>query len=50
MQPTSTTGPPTSIAVVFEVWPDAARPSVYFDLAAALRPELDTIDGFISIE
>ena len=50
MQQTSTTGPPTMIAVIFEVWPDAAHPSAYFDLAAALRPELDTVDGFISIE
>ena len=38
------------VAVIFEVWPDAAHPSGHFDLAAALRPELDTIGGFISIE
>jgi heme-degrading monooxygenase HmoA len=36
------------IAVIFEVWPrDAQR---YLDIAAALRPLLDGIDGFLSIE
>jgi len=44
------TDPQTMIAVIFEVWPNATQPSGYFDLAAALRPELDTVDGFISIE
>jgi heme-degrading monooxygenase HmoA len=38
------------IAVIFEVWPGAERRDQYFDLAAALRPELERIDGFISIE
>jgi heme-degrading monooxygenase HmoA len=38
------------IAVIFELWPNAGQPSIYFDLAAQLRPELDSIDGFISIE
>lgn len=38
------------IAVIFELWPDADRKTEYFDLAAELRPELDKIDGFISIE
>ena len=38
------------IAVIFEVWPNQGQTSQYFDLAAALRPELDKIDGFISIE
>jgi heme-degrading monooxygenase HmoA len=38
------------IAVIFEVWPGAERRNEYFDLAAALRPELERIDGFISIE
>jgi heme-degrading monooxygenase HmoA len=38
------------IAVIFEVWPGAERRNQYFDLAAALRPELERIDGFISIE
>jgi heme-degrading monooxygenase HmoA len=38
------------IAVIFEVWPDPDHRTAYFDLAAALRPELEKIDGFISVE
>lgn len=38
------------IAVIFEVWPAEGRSHRYLDLAAALRPELDAIDGFISVE
>ena len=38
------------IAVIFEVWPAEERATEYFDLAAELRPLLETIDGFISIE
>jgi len=38
------------IAVIFEVWPAEGRRSEYLDLAAELRPLLDEIDGFISIE
>lgn len=38
------------IAVIFEVWPAEDKAHQYFDIAAALRPELNTIDGFISIE
>jgi heme-degrading monooxygenase HmoA len=38
------------IAVIFEVWPAAGRREQYLDLAAELRPLLDGIDGFISIE
>lgn len=38
------------IAVIFEVLPAAGRVQEYLDLAAALRPRLETIDGFISIE
>lgn len=37
-------------AVIFEVTPHPDRASEYFDLAAELRPELEHIDGFISIE
>lgn len=37
-------------AVIFEVEPAAGRQPEYLDLAAALRPELEKIDGFISIE
>ena len=38
------------IAVIFEVWPDPDHRSDYFDLAAALKPRLEKIDGFISVE
>src|SRR6185369_68763 len=38
------------IAVIFEVWPADDEKSHYLDLAAALRPELEKIDGFISVE
>ena len=38
------------IAVIFEVTPRPGRSDAYFDAAAALRPLLDEIDGFISIE
>ena len=38
------------IAVIFEVWPSADGRQQYLDLAASLRPLLDEVDGFISIE
>jgi heme-degrading monooxygenase HmoA len=38
------------IAVIFEVWPAAGHKQTYLDIAASLRPELERIDGFISIE
>jgi heme-degrading monooxygenase HmoA len=38
------------IAVIFEVWPAEGERQHYLDLAAALRPELETVDGFLSIE
>ena len=38
------------IAVIFEVWPKPERKQEYLDLAAELRPILETIDGFISVE
>ena len=38
------------IAVIFEVWPAEGRSDEYLELAGALRRELETIDGFISIE
>jgi len=38
------------IAVIFEVWPKPEHKQQYLDLAAELRPILETIDGFISIE
>ena len=39
------------IAVIFEVWPKFDKKQKYLDVAAALlRPALEGIDGFISIE
>jgi heme-degrading monooxygenase HmoA len=38
------------IAVIFEVWPHSEHKQQYLDIAARLRPLLERIDGFISIE
>jgi heme-degrading monooxygenase HmoA len=38
------------IAVIFEVEPDPAHRQEYLDTAAALRAELEAVDGFISVE
>ena len=38
------------IAVIFEVQPKDGRREGYLDLAAGLRPLLEALDGFISIE
>ena len=38
------------IAVIFEVWPADGKKQTYLDIAAELKPELERIDGFISIE
>lgn len=38
------------IAVIFEVQPHAERRQDYLDAAASLRPLLENMDGFISIE
>lgn len=38
------------IAVIFEVWPAEGQTETYLETAAALRAELASIDGFISIE
>jgi heme-degrading monooxygenase HmoA len=38
------------IAVIFEVWPADGHKQTYLDIAASLRAELQTMDGFISIE
>lgn len=38
------------IAVIFEVQPNPAHKGEYLDTAAALKPLLEQIDGFISIE
>ncbi|MGH7126257.1 MAG: antibiotic biosynthesis monooxygenase family protein [Stellaceae bacterium] len=37
-------------AVIFEVEPAPGELDAYLDIAARLRPELEKIDGFISIE
>jgi heme-degrading monooxygenase HmoA len=37
-------------AVIFEVQPKPGRAQDYLDIAASLRPELQKIDGFLSIE
>ena len=37
-------------AVIFEVVPASGRRQDYLDIAAKLRPELERIDGFISVE
>ena len=38
------------IAVIFEVWPAEGKAAHYFDLAASLRDDLESVDGFISVE
>lgn len=38
------------IAVIFEVVPRSGEAERYFELAAALKAELESIDGFISVE
>jgi len=38
------------IAVIFEVIPNEGKREEYLDIAANLRPELNSIEGFISIE
>ncbi len=38
------------IAVIFEVIPAPGRKQEYLDLAAQLRPDLEKLDGFVSIE
>lgn len=38
------------IAVIFEVRPAPGRAAEYLDIAASLRPLLEQVDGFVSIE
>jgi heme-degrading monooxygenase HmoA len=38
------------IAVIFEAWPKPDRKQEYLDVAAELRPLLERVDGFLSIE
>lgn len=38
------------IAVIFEVWPNEGRRETYLEMAAGLKPLLEEMDGFISVE
>ena len=38
------------IAVIFEVEPRDGRRQAYLDIAASLKPRLEAVDGFVSIE
>lgn len=38
------------IAVIFEVLPNTGQRQAYLDAAAALKPHLEAMDGFISVE
>ncbi|CAC9588283.1 Antibiotic biosynthesis monooxygenase [uncultured Gammaproteobacteria bacterium] len=38
------------IAVIFEVYPAKGKVEEYLDIASKLKPQLEKIDGFISIE
>ena len=38
------------IAVIFEVEPAEGRREAYLDIASRIRPRLEEIDGFISVE
>ena len=38
------------IAVIFEVEPHPDKRQAYLDIAAGLKPLLDEVDGFISVE
>ena len=38
------------IAVIFEVEPREGRRQAYLDIAAELKPRLEAIDGFVSVE
>ena len=38
------------MAVIFEVAPREGKADRYFEIAAELKPQLEAIDGFISVE
>ncbi|HYS11967.1 MAG TPA: antibiotic biosynthesis monooxygenase [Burkholderiaceae bacterium] len=38
------------IGVIFEVWPAEGHRDEYLDIAARLKPDLEKMEGFISIE
>lgn len=42
--------PNTQVAVIFEVQPADGRKDEYLDIAAEIRPMLNQVDGFISVE
>lgn len=38
------------IAVIFELWPAPGHRDHYLDIAATLRPDMEAVDGFVSVE
>ncbi|AWI84988.1 antibiotic biosynthesis monooxygenase [Alloyangia pacifica] len=38
------------IAIIFEVIPEKGRKEQYLDIAAAMRPMVEEVEGFISVE
>ncbi len=38
------------IAIIFEVFPASGRKAEYLDIAAKIRPDLEQVEGFISVE
>lgn len=38
------------IAVIFESWPKTGKKNSYLDMAARMKPLVEGIDGFISVE
>ncbi|SHH54488.1 antibiotic biosynthesis monooxygenase family protein [Marivita hallyeonensis] len=38
------------IAIIFEVMPAEGQKDAYLDIAAAMRPMVEEVDGFISVE
>ncbi|MBJ6372309.1 antibiotic biosynthesis monooxygenase family protein [Sedimentitalea arenosa] len=38
------------IAIIFEVYPADGRKGEYLDIAAEMRPMVEEVDGFISVE
>jgi heme-degrading monooxygenase HmoA len=38
------------IAIIFELWPAEGRADDYFELASALKSDLERIPGFVSVE
>lgn len=38
------------IAIIFEVYPAEGKTETYLDIAAAMRPLVEEVEGFISVE